>query len=198
MPTGDAVQGEMQSAVETSSAHLLDNPIWSALTTDHAHFARGGGEARRYPEDIGSLSGMPAQSEAGYRALEPLTGPVGMVALFSREEPRPPAGWTMVRGGVLHQMVALRPTRVPPVAPAGVALRQLTPEDAPAMVELATLTEPGPFRMRTIELGTFFGIVQSGRLLAMAGQRLRLPGFVEVSAVWTRAGAATLGCSCPV
>jgi GNAT superfamily N-acetyltransferase len=193
MPLGDIVQGETRPAIEASSAHLLDNPIWSALTTDHAHFALGGDAARRYPDDIGPLSGMPMQSEAGYRALHPLVGPDDMVALFFREEPRPPAGWTMVRGGVLHQMVALRPARVPAVAPAGVQLRQLTPEDAPAMVELATLTEPGPFRMRTIELGTFFGIVQSGRLLAMAGQRLHVPGFVEVSAVCTHPDARGRG-----
>ena len=58
-------------------------------------------------------------------------------------------------------------------------------EFSPAMIALAELTEPGPFRQRTIELGAFFGIFESGRLLAMAGQRLHLPDFVEVSAVCT-------------
>ena len=61
------------------------------------------------------------------------------------------------------------------------------------MVELAELTEPGPFRLRTHELGVFFGIFETGRLLAMAGQRIRLPGFIEVSAVCTHPDARGRG-----
>jgi predicted GNAT family acetyltransferase len=72
-------------------------------------------------------------------------------------------------------------------------MRRLTPSDVPAMVELARLTEPGPFRDRTRELGTFFGIFEGGRLIAMAGQRTRVPGFVEVSAVCTHPEARGRG-----
>jgi predicted GNAT family acetyltransferase len=68
---------------------------------------------------------------------------------------------------------------------AGTKLRRLGTGDVAAMIELATLTEPGPFRDRTIELGNFYGILEGERLLAMAGQRMRVPGFVEVSAVCT-------------
>ena len=78
--------------------------------------------------------------------------------------------------------------------PAGSAvLRHLTPADVPAMVELAELTEPGPFRTRTPELGEFFGIFEGGRLLSMAGQRTRVPGFIEVSAVCTHPDARGRG-----
>jgi predicted GNAT family acetyltransferase len=61
------------------------------------------------------------------------------------------------------------------------------------MVELAELTEPGPFRKSTSELGTFFGIFASGRLVAMAGQRTRPSGFIEVSAVCTHPDARGQG-----
>jgi predicted GNAT family acetyltransferase len=64
-------------------------------------------------------------------------------------------------------------------------MRLLTAADAPEMVALATLTEPGPFRERTHELGLFLGIFEGERLVSMAGQRTRSPGFVEVSAVCT-------------
>jgi ribosomal protein S18 acetylase RimI-like enzyme len=149
--------------------------------------------ARRFPEEIGPLSGMPAQSDAGYEALRPLAGPGGIVALFFREPPRPPAGWTLVRGGTLHQMVAGRPHGTTIATPGNAELRKLTADDAPAMVELAALTEPGPFRMRTMELGTFYGIVEGGRLLAMAGKRMHLPGYVEVSGVCTHPEARGRG-----
>ena len=172
---------------------LLDNPIWSALTTDHAHLALGGDLARRYPAEIGPLTGIPAQTEASYDALRPLAGAGGLVGLFLTEEPRLPAGWNMVRGGLLDQMMAERPDLVRVQLSGGALIRPLTPADAPAMVALAELTNPGPFRLRTIELGAFFGIVDGDRLLAMAGQRLRLPGFVEVSGVCTHPDARGRG-----
>src|SRR5579884_2370513 len=142
---------------------LLDNPIWSALTTDHAHLALGGDLARRYPAEVGPLSGIPAQSDASYDALHPLAGPGGLVGLFLTEPPRPPERWKLVRGGVLDQMVAKSPELFDAGLDAeaisgGVQMRRLTLADAPVMVKLAELTNPGPFRLRTIELGAFFGI----------------------------------------
>ena len=175
----------------------LDNPIWSALTTDHVEFAVGGALARRYQEEIGPLSGMAAQSDAAYEELRSLADPGRMLGLFLREEPRPAAGWTLVRGGRLHQMIAHEPrltetdTRAEP--PADATLRTLTQEDAPAMVELAELTEPGPFRLRTMELGDFFGIFHGDRLMSMAGMRLQVPGATEVSAVCTHPEARGRG-----
>ena len=61
------------------------------------------------------------------------------------------------------------------------------------MVELAELTEPGPFRLRTHELGNFYGVVENGRLLAMAGKRMHLPGYIEVSGVCTHPDARGRG-----
>jgi predicted GNAT family acetyltransferase len=91
-------------------------------------------------------------------------------------------------------MVAAGPAvPVPLTLTRGEKFRPLSAADVPAMVELAELTEPGPFRKRTIELGPFFGIFQAGRLLAMAGQRTHLPNFVEVSAVCTHPDARGRG-----
>ena len=53
------------------------------------------------------------------------------------------------------------------------------------MVELATLTRPGPFGLRTIEFGHYYGIFDDGRLVAMAGQRLHVEQYTEISAVCT-------------
>jgi len=186
-----------KSGNEFSTPELLDNPIWSALTTDHRALAVGGAhtepQALRYPEEIGPLSGMPEETEAGWAALAELAGAEGVVALFFREAPRIPPTWTVVREASLVQMVAERPKPVEIVEPAGLTLRKLTAADAAAMVELAELTEPGPFRLRTLELGTFFGILERGRLLAMAGKRMHVPGFVEVSAVCTHPEARGRG-----
>lgn len=60
--------------------------------------------------------------------------------------------------------------------------------DAPDMLELATLTRPGPFFARTHALGGFIGVREEGQLVTMAGERLKVPGFAEVSGVCTRPG----------
>lgn len=166
--------------------HPLDSPIWNALTTEHASLALGDGLARRYPPAIGPLSGTADQTEASYESLRMLAGPGGIVVLFLKEPPVPRPGWTLVRGGELCQMISVNGDSGDSVPlPRGVSMRQLTGEDVPEMVALAELTEPGPFRIRTRELGVFYGVFDSGRLVAMAGQRMHVPGFVEVSAVCT-------------
>jgi GNAT superfamily N-acetyltransferase len=174
-----------------ANPHPLDNPIWHALHTEHSTLAIGTGLARRYPAAVGPLSGMADQSQASYEALRTLAGPGGTLVLFLVDPPALPSGWTMVRDGTLSQMVCTNfnaPTDDPRPA-----ITRLSSADVPAMLELTHLTEPGPFRERTIELGAFFGIFDATRLLAMAGQRLHLPQYVEVSAVCTHPQARGRG-----
>jgi GNAT superfamily N-acetyltransferase len=176
---------------------LLDNPIWNALRTDHASIAQGDDRARRYPPYIGPLAGIRDQSDESYASLQPLAGDHPVV-LFSIEPIRPPQGWTQLRDGMIVQMI--RTQEHGNASPqttldenAGVELRQLIPADAPAMVALAELTEPGPFRLRTIELGNFYGIFHGGELVSMAGKRMHLPGLTEVSGVCTHPDARGRG-----
>jgi GNAT superfamily N-acetyltransferase len=173
---------------------LLDNPIWHSLRTEHGKLAVGNGLARRYPAEIGPLSGTANQSPKAYEALRALAGHSGVVGLFLEEPPVDRTNWTLMRGGLLSQMVFQDDKfPVPGPLPMHSELRPLTLTDIPAMVELAELTEPGPFRKRTCELGKFFGIFESVRLLSMAGQRMRVPGFIEVSAVCTHPEARGRG-----
>jgi GNAT superfamily N-acetyltransferase len=175
---------------------LLANPIWNSLSTEQAQLALGGDLARRYPPDIGPLSGIREPSTACYEALAPL-GLETPVVLFDPAPIRPPAGWKILRLGPIVQM--LRPVGATDLgAPYNDAasshlligdveahLRQLTLADAPAMVALAELTEPGPFRLRTMELGNFYGVFHGDQLVSMAGKRMHLPGLTEVSGVCT-------------
>ena len=62
-----------------------------------------------------------------------------------------------------------------------------------AMLALVELTQPGPFAPRTIELGRYLGVHDNGQLVAMAGERCRLPGYREVSAVCTHPDARGRG-----
>jgi predicted GNAT family acetyltransferase len=62
---------------------------------------------------------------------------------------------------------------------------QLGPQHATQALELATLTRPGPFDLRTIELGEYLGFFEGERLIAMAGERLHAGSFREISGVCT-------------
>jgi GNAT superfamily N-acetyltransferase len=159
---------------------LLDNPIWNALSTDQSHLAQSNHLAKRFPRDVAPFGAMKTQSPSGYEALaQILAGDTGVLFLDSKTAL--PAGWTMPISGVIYQMTF----EAPPPAQPNQVISKLTEADVPEMLALTKLTEPGPFLRRTIELGAYYGIHESGSLVAMAGERLRLTGFTEVSAVCT-------------
>lgn len=161
--------------------HPLDNPIWQALTTSQAQFAEICGLARRFPSDITSLGAFSAPSPEAYDSLAGLAGEGEVITLLLEEPAEPPAGWTVVEAApilqMLHEECSLR---VPPPE-----LIELTDADAPEMLSLTALTQPGPFGKRTGQLGLYLGVRRGGALVAMAGERLRMPGYTEVSAVCT-------------
>jgi ribosomal protein S18 acetylase RimI-like enzyme len=172
--------------LETKNDALLDNPIWHSLAGHHAHLAVGAevgrGLARRYPAAIGPLAALRAATPEAFAELAAVVPEGDLAILFFDEPPAIPAGWQLLRSGVLVQMVCPAAPEEPALAGEIVPLAE---EDYPEMVALAELTEPGPFRAQTGQLGGFVGIRVDGRLAAMAGQRMSLEGFAEVSAVCT-------------
>ena len=164
----------------------LDNPIWNALSTRQSQFAEGNDFARRFNSEIGPLAGLREQSTEAYRSLRRLFKPGEPAVLFLEEEPRLPEGWSLLKHDSLVQMICPNPPQDSAFGKAaGIRWESLGAADVPAMLELTALTEPGPFRQRTFELGGFVGVREGDRLAAMAGQRVAPPGFTEVSAVCT-------------
>lgn len=166
--------------------HPLDNVIWQALTTRQTGFAESFDQARRFPREVTSLGGFHQPTDRGYESLAGLVGVGGTVALFLEKPYEPRPGWNLIADTPLLQMVcenggAPIPLRSGSASP----ILELKPADSPEMVELAALTKPGPFGTRTHELGTYIGIRYGGKLVAMTGERLKVPGYTEVSAVCT-------------
>jgi ribosomal protein S18 acetylase RimI-like enzyme len=160
---------------------LLDNAVWHSLAGAHEHHAERVGSAARYDPDVSIFGAMGDDTAAAWHDLEQVVGPSGVAVLFRAEIPRLPKAWTRLDGGRGHQMVlrALAPVDVPD------GVRPLGPDDVGEMLALVELTRPGPFSVRTVELGGYVGVFDGERLVAMAGQRLAPPGFREVSAVCT-------------
>lgn len=177
------------------SDHPLDNAIWHALTGEQARFALGTGKARRFHTDIGPLAGMADRSAESLADLAALIRAHGTLALLQPGDPLPARAGDM---GILVEkqaecvQMAYTGGALPPATP-DPDIAVLGPEHYPEMMDLALLTEPGPFAARTADLGRFWGIFDGGRLAAMAGQRTRPSGHTEVSAVCTHPQARGRG-----
>lgn len=167
----------------------LDRPIWAALTTRQAALGLGDDHARRFHPDISPFAAARDDAPESLAALTRLVRPEEAVLLLQVGTVAAPAGLIAEDAGAGVQMVAAMP--INPTYESRVV--DLTEDDAPAMLALATLTRPGPFLPRTHRLGGFVGIKFEGRLVAMAGERLKLPGFTEVSGVCTHPDAQGQG-----
>lgn len=162
-----------------SDVALLDRPIWSALTTSQKHLAEGGPRALRYPVDMTPFADMADMSVASFAALGDLLSCSQVAALFTPEPVDVPAGFKVVLAESGEQMIGS-----PADSPLGDAeIVRLGAADVPAMLALTELTKPGPFALRTHELGTFLGIRAGGELVAMAGERMKPGKFTEMTAV---------------
>jgi predicted GNAT family acetyltransferase len=172
---------------------LLDNPVWYALRGAHAEAAIGDGLARQYPRDMTPFSALAEASPAAYTDLGRHL-PRGLEARLFRTHAEPvPEGWESLSATPILQMVLDGPVRVERAASDELRIRLLTAQDTAALLDLAAATKPGPFYQRTAELGTYVGIFRGERLVAMAGERFRLPGYVELSAIAVETAARGRG-----
>ncbi|MFE3190663.1 GNAT family N-acetyltransferase [Nocardia sp. NPDC059240] len=172
-----------ESAIDVeTSLHPLDDPVRSSLHGAHRRFATWEGRVGRYDPEVARFFGHPqVLDEQDWADLATLLGPGGVTAVRGRGHV-PPDGWTVLDtiGSVQMDGSGLRVAHDPD-------LEVLTAADVPEILELIARTEPGPFAPRTIEMGTYLGLRSEGRLIAMAGERLRPQGWTEISAVCTDA-----------
>jgi predicted GNAT family acetyltransferase len=142
----------------------------------------GGALARRYAPDVNLFACACDDTTAAVIALTDLVNPGERIFLLQVPEIVVPTGLAPVKAGKGVQMIATHSIKV---AGADHEILELTDADGPEMLALAQLTEPGPFLAGTHRMGTFLGIRVGGRLVAMAGERFRFPGYTEVSGVCT-------------
>ncbi|MFD1981994.1 GNAT family N-acetyltransferase [Mesorhizobium newzealandense] len=159
--------------------HILDRPVWSALDTRHQALAQGGRLARRYPPSIAPFIATATDDAESLRALAALVSPGESVVMAQVDAVALPVELSAISTTAAVQMVAEAPLQ----AVADERVQRLTQDDAAEMLALASLTKPGPFTLGALSLGDFWGVKVEGRLVAMAGERMKQPGYTELSGV---------------
>ena len=160
---------------------LLDNIMWNCLSGPHAHFAAGAGAVRRYSHGFSPIVGCEDPERPDFATLANYCGP-GESFYLHIWSGAAPAGWRVEKEAQMYKMVWDAPVPESDGAPDAILLR---PEHAAQAMELAKLTNPGPFGIRTPELGEYFGYFDGGRLVAMAGERMCAGHLHEISGICT-------------
>ncbi|HKX89070.1 MAG TPA: GNAT family N-acetyltransferase, partial [Sphingopyxis sp.] len=165
------------------TAHPLDRPIWTMLTGRQAHLAEGDARAMRIDRGYGVFGVAADTGDAAQAALAALVPDEGELWIVEGDRWPVPVGTREVKRAALAQMLAGGPP--PPPRDDEPDILALGEADAAEMAALADHAKPGPWGPATHRYGPFFGIRENGRLLAMAGQRILVPGMAEVSGVAT-------------
>jgi len=138
--------------------HPLDNPAWEALNGRQAEFAIKSEGVLRYRPDVFMFAGIPDASTEAIKKISKL-----------------------YQKGEVMGIMGFKPDTEPYFKHVGGA----QVEDTPEIAELVELTRPGPYAPNVLELGRYVGIKEDGKLIAMAGERIKLDGYTEVSLVCT-------------
>ena len=160
----------------------LVNPVWSALNSVDQRLNIGDAEVSYFDSEVSPFVGMQDWGdEAQLNAIEKL--PSGRSWFVMKE-----GGVNFIDGFVqvitipLYQMVCqdFKSNLL-----SEVDVRQLGADHLGEMLSLTALTKPGPFMSRTMEFGNYKGLFVGDRLVSMAGERLHLEEYTEISAVCT-------------
>jgi ribosomal protein S18 acetylase RimI-like enzyme len=161
---------------------LLLNPVYNALLTGDRHLSFGNEQVKYFDEQVSPFAGFDPEYKNGFAELYEML-PSGRKILYAISSIiTQPAGWQVqheIKGlQFVYESNSKMKTQFPDVKP----LSEIHVEQ---MVQLAKLTRPGPFGIRTIDFGSYFGIFDNEKLIAMTGQRLHVEHYTEISAVCT-------------
>lgn len=162
--------------------HVLDNPIYHALSSGHFTFAKGWDDVKYYQEDIAPFAGLKENSKVNFDELYENSDLEQTFVLFTPTAYEVPKGWELITHIDMFQMVYEHSD-----VPKGdeEEFEELNEVHVDEMLDLVKLTQPGPFRSKTILLGNYIGIFRKQKLIAMAGHRFNPTPYVEISAVCT-------------
>ena len=162
---------------------VLINPVWEALSSRQSHFNRGSQSLKYFPQDVSPFIGLKNWDTEDLVDLENNIPGNRSFSFMIAKEVTIPSSFEIIFSIPLYQMIC---TKLIPFSTTTTKIENLGEKDIPRMLALTELTKPGPFYERTIDFGNYIGIFKKEELIAMAGERLQLNGFTEISAICTK------------
>jgi len=159
----------------------LDNPAWWALTGVQQAFATGASQVKRYQRGILPFAGYQYGTAESIILLDNWLEP-GEVFFLIGELPPLPAHWTLLNELPCAQMIN-QAAVTPPEG--NINIVHLTADHKMDMYHLIQKVQPGYYEPGTHQLGDYYGIWQEEKLVAIAGERMRLEQLTEISAICT-------------
>ena len=142
------------SEIEIASDDHLANPVWQALAEAPSAFVERCIGGARYLPEFAPFGATPDYTPQQISQLADMLLPGQRLALVTPNKQQLPSDLELVREAIVYQMVCTNRIN----RSSDTRIEQLGHDDVAAMIRLAEMTEPGPFNLRTNELGHFFGI----------------------------------------
>lgn len=161
----------------------LDNPVWEALSNKQSHFNIGNELVKFFPGNVAPFIGLKDWNEKDLQALIHFLPSDRSFSVMITKEVKLPTCFEILFTTLLFQMYC--PVLNSFINPC-ISIRSLQSSDVAQMLALTEMTKPGPFYEKTIDFGNYAGIFNDHELVAMAGERLKVNGYTEVSAICTK------------
>ena len=160
----------------------LDNPVWHAFQTVQGSLSLGTDTVKKYLPNVLQIIGFKNPELTDLTAIEPW---VNVDEKFFVVGDMPPLtdNWKYLKSLECVQMICSELTHLK--FRSNELIVELLDSDIGEMLDLINQVQPGYFHQKTPKLGSYYGIKQGGKLIAMAGERLRMTGLTEISAVVT-------------
>jgi len=157
----------------------LDNPVWNSLSEEHEKFCIDYNGVKFYNPDYCPFGGFinleeTEKATGAYAALSENFFVVG-------EKPKISSSLKIVKELVCLQMIIHEKIQLK----IDNEIIKLTDDYKHELLDLVNLVQPGYFKPKTTSLGNYYGIFVDQKLVAVAGERMKMNDFTEVSAIIT-------------
>ena len=158
----------------------LDNPVWHSLNETHSNFALEYGDFKFYHPDFCPFGGFTSLINSN-KNIEAYTN---LATNFYVVGDKPNFNNTIIlnKDLICNQMVLNKPIELD-ISKQITKLK--TERHLKELFELVNLVQPGYFKNKTHELGSYYGIIENDKLIAVTGERMKMNNFTEISAVIT-------------
>lgn len=163
----------------SQTEYKLDNPVWHSLNETHGEFAIAYDDLKCYNPEFCPFGGYEKNNNIS-KQLEEYSNLIDDFFIVG-EKPVFSEKLILKKELICLQMVIKNKIDFD----IRESIIQLNGSYEQELFELVSLVQPGYFKRKTVQLGSYYGIFKDGALIAATGERMKMNNFTEVSAIVT-------------